>query len=125
MKKLTLTYPIKINGHEVTELTFDETEISGVQFAAANRAYQRMMGNDFSALPSLDPTYQMYLGFAAVLAVNPQYSFEDLQNLRWTDCGALQQIGLRFFVQGADSLEKACEVPIANTQGLSTSELPI
>lgn len=125
MKKLPLSYPIKINGQEVNELTFDETEVTGVQLAAAERAYHRMMGNDTSAMPSLDATFQMYLGFAAVLAINPQYSFEDLQNLKWSDCAALQQVGLRFFGQGADSLAKVCEVPIANTAESSMSELLI
>lgn len=122
MKKIQLSYPIKINGKRVSELTFDETSVTGVLLAAADKAYLRMMNGEVAGMPSLDPTYQMYVGFASVLAVNPQYTFEDLQNLRWTDCGVFQQIGLRFFGQGATSLEKACEVPTANTQEPSTSE---
>ena len=75
---LHLKNPILINGKEITEVTYDSNEIDGILFATAESKRKAAAGRkDFSIAPAaeFDFSLHLYLGFAAIVAVNPSYDF--------------------------------------------------
>lgn len=105
MKTLKLDNPIKINGAEVTELTYDANEITGLLFGEADARRQlatasRVTNTRTGVVPTaeLDYTFHLYLGYAAVVAVNPAISFEDLERAKGDDARQLMGIGRNFML---------------------------
>ena len=102
---LMLDNPILINGKTVTELTYDPNEITALQFADADahrllatvsRFGNSKSGNNVSA--ELDYTFHLYLGIAAVIAVNPEYDVSDLERTKGDDVRQLMGIGRNFML---------------------------
>ena len=75
---LRLKNPIMINGNEITEVTYDSNEIDGILFATAEskRKAAAVGRKDISIAPAaeFDFSLHLYLGFAAIVAVNPSYA---------------------------------------------------
>lgn len=120
IKTLTLDNPLKINGAEVTELTYDTNEISALHFAEADARRQlatvsRISGKKvgLTATAELDYTMHLYLGIMAVIAVNPSYAVEDLERVKGDDTRQLMGIGRNFIMgkSGGDSTANSSEKP--------------
>ena len=85
---LRLKNPILINGNEITEVTYDSNEIDGILFATAESRRKAAAGRkDISIAPAaeFDFSLHLYLGFAAIVAVNPSYDFSDLERIKGHD----------------------------------------
>ena len=105
-KSLKLKNPIMINNEPVSELTYDTNEITAVLFAEAE-ARQRKAAGTAVATPVAEAAFSLhlYLGFAAVISVNPQYDFTDLERIHGVDALELMGVGRNFILK----LEKSEE----------------
>lgn len=123
MESIKLKNPIKINGNEVSELTYDVNEITPAGFAEAE--YRKTRANGSKGAPSsaaveLDYSLHLYLGFAAILAVNPEYDFNDLERIKGTDVMEVMKAGRNFIIASAekstdDESENASETTLEST----------
>ena len=95
---LVLDTPIKINGKEVTELTYDPLEITAEQFSIAcakSAAIDKSRAMTVKVKEN-DYALHLYLGMMAVIAVNPEISVEDLERIKGFDVLDLTNIGTFF-----------------------------
>ena len=123
-KTLTLDSPILINGKKVNEFEYNADEITTEAFL---EACQKAAANDKSKTVSLkqkenDYVLHMYLGMAAVIAVNPEISFEDLERVKGFDTLKFTDIGWLFILRqsGETSKENNSVAPSENTAESST-----
>lgn len=99
MNTLTLKNPIKINGKDVSELTYDANEITAEAFIEAETrkfASAVKKGATTAATIELDYSMQLELGLAAILAVNDGYDYNDLLRIKGTDLIGVVRIGRNF-----------------------------
>lgn len=101
MEALKLINPVMINGKEVTEVTYDSNEIDGVLFATAEAKKKMSAGmKNTSIAPAVefDFALHLYLGFAAIVAVNPEYDFSDVERIKGHDVVEVMKIGRNFML---------------------------
>ena len=116
METLKLQNPININGKEVSELTYDIDAIDGDMFdEAANRktGVQMKSGQAPALNAEMDPLAHKYFGFAAIIAVNPDIDWTDLQRIKGKDNANIMRIG-RFFLM--PSVESTAENSVEDTE---------
>lgn len=103
MKTLKLKTPIKINGEEVSELTYDTNEITAEAFIEAEARKFKTVGKQGITAGALELDYSMHLqlGFAAIVAVNPKIDYNDLSRLKGADVAAVVRIGRNFIMPSA------------------------
>ena len=128
---LTLKNPIMINGEKVSEMTYDTNEIDGVLFATAEnkkKAAAGMKNMTITAAAEFDFGLHLYLGFAAIIAVNPSYDFSDMERIKGRDVVEVMQIGRNFMLASdkaspeSDSDEHTETTPESTTQAQPTSK---
>ena len=122
---LKLKNPIMINGAPVSELTYDANEIDGILFATAES--KRKAAGSGSKLASITPAAEfdfslhLYLGFAAIVAVNPQYDFSDVERIKGRDVVEVMAIGRNFMLKsGEESPQNDSEKPTETTPESTT-----
>lgn len=131
MEKIILKNPVQINGKEIKELTYDVNEITPAGFAEAE--YRKTRANGSKGTPSsaaveLDYSLHLYLGFAAILAVNPEYDFNDLERIKGLDVMEVMKVGRNFIIASvADSMDEESEnvsetTPASTTPGRQNSK---
>ena len=80
MNKIILNKPLKINGQEIKELTYDTGEITVDQFCEAEARKTTVIGNKIGATArELDNAFHLYIGFMAIIAVNQHIDVADLE----------------------------------------------
>lgn len=131
---LELDHPLLINGKTYTELDYDAEEITAPLFAAADarrllatteRVGGTKVGNNISA--ELDYTFHMYLGFAAVVAINPEIDMTDLERAKGDDVRQLMAIGRNFMLGRSgesESTDVESEKQSETTPATTTSPQP-
>lgn len=121
---LTLDNPIKINGKEVTELTYDPNEITAAMFsvACARSSATNKTKSVTVQVKETDYSLHLYLGMMAVIAVNPEISIEDLERVHGFDVLDLTNIGSFFILRrsAVPSAESSSEEQSGNTPDTST-----
>ena len=121
---LTLKNPILINNETISEMTYDSNEITGALFSEAEAMRKRAAGmKNVSINPAIefDFALHLYLGYAAIIAVNPEYDFSDLERARGRDLMAIMDIGRNFTLQSEDSSpESGSDEPSGTTPKPST-----
>ena len=131
MKTLKLKNPIMINGAEVTEVTYDSNEIDGILFATAEskrKAAAGMKNTTITPAAEFDFGLHLYLGFAAIVAVNPTYDFSDVERIKGHDVVAVMGIGRNFMLaseqeqQENDSDEPTETMPESTTPAQQNSK---
>lgn len=117
METLKLLHLIKINGKEVKELTYDANEITSEAFIAAEARKFRAAGRQGVTAGALEMDYSMHLqlGFAAIVAVNPEIDYNDLSRLKGADVAAVVRIGRNFIMPSA--VEESTDDSQENTSG--------
>lgn len=106
---LKLKNPILINNKAVDMLTYDTNEITGVLFSEAEAMRKRAAGmKNVSINPAIefDFALHLYLGFAAILAINPEYDFSDMERIHGADLMEVMAIGRNFTMQSEEYEEK-------------------
>lgn len=126
METLKLKNPIMINGKEISEMTYDVNEIDGVLFATAEakrKAAAGMKNISISLSAEFDVGLHLYLGYAAIIAVNSEYDFSDLERMKGRDVTAVMGIGRNFMLASdTEQQEKDSEEPTETTQESITPE---
>ena len=131
MDTLKLKNPIKIDGKEVKELTYDINEIDALLFAEADakkKAATGMKTMSLSPAAEFDPGLHLYLGFAAIIAVNRNIDFTDLERMKGRDTMEVMKIGRNFMLsseedsQGSDSDELSETTPESTTPAKQISK---
>ena len=128
MDTIKLRNPILINGKTVSELTYDANEITPSGFAEAEYRKTRANGSNgapSSAAAELDFSLHVYLGFAAILAVNPEYDFNDLERIHGKDLVDVMKVGRNFTIGSeAESQDETSESVSETTPESTTPEQP-
>ncbi|MBQ3405996.1 MAG: hypothetical protein IJH11_01985 [Lachnospiraceae bacterium] len=128
METLKLNKPIKVNGKDVDEVTYDINEIDGILFATADakkKAAAGMKTMSLSPAAEFDFGFHLYLGYAAIIAVNPQFEFEDLERIKGKDAVEVMKIGRNFILSSEqDSQESGSENATETTPESTTPAKP-
>lgn len=132
---LKLKNPIKIGTEkglvEVSEVTYDENEIDGILFATAEakrKAAAGMKNTTITPAAEFDFGLHLYLGFAAIIAVNPSYDFTDVERIKGSDLKKVMDIGRNFMLSSEaeqpqnDSGEHTETTPASTTQAPQNSK---
>lgn len=131
MKTLKLRNPIMINGEKIAEVTYDANEIDGILFATAEskrKAAAGMKNTTITPAAEFDFGLHLYLGFAAIVAVNPSYDFSDVERIKGRDVVEVMAIGRNFMLasdqeqQESDSDEPIETTPESTTQAQPSSK---
>ena len=124
MKKIIqLKNPIQINGKLVSEIAVDPEEITPALYAEADYRKRMSAGAKVAAFV---PVYELdfglypYIGFAAAIAVNPGYSFEDMERVHGRDVMAFTEVGRNFLLQSEDAQSSSSGESSETTPELST-----
>ena len=121
---LILDNPIKINGQEVKELTYDPQEITAEQFsiACSKSAALDKTRSVTLKLKENDHALHLYLGMMAVIAINPGIDVTDLERIKGFDVLSLTNIGAFFTLrrEAAVSEESSSGEQSENTANTST-----
>ena len=121
MPIVKLKNPILINNKNITEITYDTNEITAQLYTEADSKKKIDAGNvTFSPSVEFDFGLHLYMGFAAAIAVNPDYTFEDLARVKGCDIHRFSNIGRRFLLELDTSKEENSESVSENTASLST-----
>ena len=131
METLKLKNPIMIDGAEVAEVTYDSNEIDGILFATAEskrKAAAGMKNTSITPAAEFDFGLHLYLGFAAIVAVNPNYDFSDVERIKGHDVVEVMGIGRNFMLASAaeqhqsDSDEPTETTPESTTPARQSSK---
>lgn len=126
-EKITLKKPLIVNGAEKTELTYDIEEISPTLFAQADALKKQAAGQKSVAVTpavEFDFALHIYLGFAAIIAINPEITFEDLDRMKGFDLMAMNAIGRNFTLKVEGSQESNSDTCSETIPEPSTVALP-
>jgi len=122
---IALRNPITINGKMVKELTYDANEITPAMFAEADARKMLASGaksGNLSGAVELDYGLHLYLGFAAIIAVNPEIDFTDLERIKGPDVMQVMKVGRNFIISSAVSEEDSSDEQSEITPELSTHQ---
>ena len=122
---IVLRNPITINGKTVKELTYDANEITSAMFAEADARKMVASGaksGNLSGAVELDYGLHLYLGFAAIIAVNPGIDFTDLERIKGPDVMQVMKVGRNFIISSAASEEDSSDEQSEITPELSTHQ---
>ena len=93
---ITLNKPVLINGVQVAEMSYDTDEISGELYAQAEAHKMKASGSkggNLAGAVELDYSLHLYIGSAAVIGVNPSYTFEDMERIKGKSITKFSKIG--------------------------------
>lgn len=113
-KILKLKNPIMINNSSVSEMTYDANEINGMLFTEAEARRKSAAGiRNVTINPAIefDVGLHLYLGYAAIIAVNAAYDFADLERIHGADLIAVMDIGRNFIMKPEESAPANIERP--------------
>ena len=124
-KTLKLMHPLLVNGQEMTELDYDAEEINAVQYSIACQRSAAISKSNQSVTVKFrenDNSLHMYLGFMAIIAVNPQIDITDLERIKGTDVLNIADIGQVFIlrISGAGSQQNNSDAQSETTAEPST-----
>lgn len=131
METIKLKNTIMINGKKVAELNYDANEITPQAFAEADARKMRASGSkggNLSGAVELDYGLHLYIGFAAIQAVNPTYDITDLERIKGADVMEVMKVGRNFTIssgaksQDDDSEDASETTPESTTPASPTSK---
>jgi hypothetical protein len=108
--ELNLMNPIQIDGKSVKTLTYDTDEVTCELFAQADAQKLRVTGGaakgSISGAAELDYSFHLYLGFAAIIAINPSIDYSDLNRIKGPDVMEVMKIGRNFIRPRSEELSE-------------------
>lgn len=121
---IKLGNPILINNSSVSELKYDYEEITNdLYLEACMRASKVNSTTNFAMVKEIDNALHLNLGKAAVIAVNPDVTWEDLSRIKGRDLLALSAVG-RFFITGRDASAGKTSEQASEPTAESTTQAP-
>lgn len=131
MNTLKLKNPIKIANNEgtkeVTEVTYDANEIDGILFATAEarkKSAAGMKNTTITPAAEFDFALHLYLGYAAIIAVNPSYDFSDMERIKGHDTVEVMRIGRNFILKSGEERQENDSEKLTGTTPESTTQAP-
>ena len=124
---LKLKNPIMINGETITEVTHDSNEIDGILFATAEskrKAAAGLKNTTITPAAEFDFGLHLYLGFAAIIAVNPSYDFSDVERMKGRDLREVMSIGRNFMLASDEEPQENDSDEPTETTPESTTPAP-
>lgn len=123
---IKLVHPITINGKQVSQLTYNTDEIDGNLFMEAETQSKIASNYKGGMAPiELNNGLHLYLGYAAIIAVNRDVDWNDLNRLKGRDLITIMQVGRSFTVVSEDeSAENSSGEPTETTQESTTPASP-
>ena len=118
---IKLKNPLIVNGEPLTELKHDADEITVELFAAAEGRKLRATSGAGAAF-EYDYSFHKTLGFAAVIAANPNIAWEDLERVKGRDILELMKVGRNFIIGSGASEDESSDPPSETTPEPSTPE---
>lgn len=119
---IKLKKPIEINGKEIYSFSFDSEQIDlDLMSQAEAKARQKRQITEMT-LGETDYTYHLFLGMAAIIAVNPWVDWEDLKRLKGIDLKTLGNIGRLFFITQGVLEDETSEEQLELTVDISTQD---
>jgi hypothetical protein len=116
-QEITLKKPILVNGKEQKVLTYDTEEISVALFSEADGRKLKATGGAakqaISGVGELDYSFHLYLGIAAVIAVNPEIDWSDLERIKGFDAVQIMRVGRNFFSESEEGSEESVSDPLS------------
>ena len=112
-------------------MPYDINEITGILFATAvvkRKTAAGIKNVSVSAAAEFDFGLHLYLGYAAIIAVNPKYDFSDMERIKGHDVVEVMQIGRNFMLASdkaspeSDSDEHTETTPECTTPAPQTSK---
>jgi hypothetical protein len=122
---ISLINPISVNGTEITELTFDPNEITAEGFVTAEakrKASAGAKGVNLAPAVEFDFGLHLYLGMAAVIAINPHIDFSDLERIKGKDIMQLMGVGRNFTLQLEGKSPESESEKLSETMQESTTQ---
>lgn len=122
---LKLKTPLMIDGEKVAEFKYDTDEITVQLYkTAAKKAEAGKMDASGVTITMAEIDYDMhlYLGYAAIIAVNPSVDWADLDRLKGSDITAVMNIGRNFILTADDVAAETSAEPSESTPELSTAQ---
>lgn len=128
---LKLKNPIMINGEQIAEVSYDSNEIDGILFANAESKRKAAAGRgntSVSLMAEVDVGLHLYMGYAAIIAVNPTYDFSDMERIKGHDAVKVMKIGRNFILASeqeqpeSDSDEPTETTPESTTRARQSSK---
>ena len=128
-EKLTLKNPIMVNGKQISEVSYDIEEITGILFAEADNRKMTSAGarnGNLAGAAELDYSLQLYLGYAAIIALNPEIDWSDLEREKGSDVMQIMRIGRNFITLSVrespgEGSEEPSEISLEPTTPRSSS----
>lgn len=108
VETIELRAPVLIDDVKVRELTYDVEQVSSEQFLEAETLAGNVaarMRTVSTKVVELDATFHYYLGVMAILAVNPDYSVEDIERIKGPDVLKVMKVGRNFMTADAEEGE--------------------
>lgn len=122
---LKLINPIMIDGKQVAEVTYDSNEIDGILFATAEskrKAAAGLKNTSIAPAAEFDFSLHLYLGFAAIIAVNPSYDFSDVERIKGGDVKKVMAIGRNFMLASEKEQQQSDSEKHTETTDESTTQ---
>jgi hypothetical protein len=125
---IKLRNPILVNGEQVKEITVNTEEITGQLYAEADTRRRIAAGTkNVAIIPAVEFDFglHLYIGFAAAIAANSKYTFEDLERIKGADLISFSEVGRNFLLKSEDvassnSDERSETTPDTTTQAQQT-----
>ena len=125
-QEIKLHTPIQIDGKNIDLLTYDLEEITPQLFAEADSHKMRASGSkggNLSGAVELDYGLHLYLGFAAIVAINPSYDVSDLERIKGRDVMEVMRIGRNFILNSVEASQtSASDAPSETTPEPTTPQ---
>jgi hypothetical protein len=119
--EIKLKFPLLINGENRRTLSYDTDEITSLQFLEAETKKMQAKGvsggGNMAGAAEIDYGLHLYLGFAAILVINPDLDYKDLERLIGGALNEVMKIGRNFFLTES---EETSEESISGEQSGTT-----
>ena len=120
---IKLKHPVKINGAEVREIKVNTDEITAALYAEADTKKRIAAGTkNVAIVPAVEFDFGLhaYIGFAAAIAANSGYTFEDLERVHGTDVISFAEVGRNFLLKSEDAPSQTSDAQSETTAENST-----
>lgn len=120
---LNLKNPITVNNKKVKTFKFDTNEITALLFTEAEAKRKSAAGfTNVSISPAAEFDFglHLYVGFAAIIAKNPECDFSDMERIQGVDLVDIMAIGRNFLLKSEDASQSNSDEQSETTPELST-----
>ena len=117
--------PISINGKSHEALAYDTNEITALLFTEAEAKRKSAAGlKNVTITPAVEFDFglHLYLGFAAIIAKNPECDFTDMERIHGTDLIDIMAVGRNFLLKSEDATPSSSDEPSETTPKPTTPQ---